>query len=111
MVELMEVNEAFIVVPKDAFERLEKRLNDTEQLVRDMRNEASLRTKVMAEAKNGTLTGSAIARLMGWGNSTMYRAVENGKIPVTKDGNRIRMDVDDFIEFYNRYFLTRKRTA
>jgi excisionase family DNA binding protein len=107
----MEINEAFVVVPKAVFDRMEQRIIDIEKLVHEVNESTKLKARVIAEAKNGTLTGSAIARLMGWGNSTMYRKVEAGEIPVTKDGSRIRMDIDDFIEYYNRYHLTRQRIA
>ncbi|MBN2744491.1 MAG: hypothetical protein JXR39_11415 [Marinilabiliaceae bacterium] len=94
-----------VVVPKTYFEQVLTRLESVEKVVQQQRVDNQFKNRVLAMAKNGCITSSGVMRLMGWSYTTYWRRVSSGELPMTKDGNRWKIDVDSFLDWHSKFFL------
>lgn len=95
-----------IVVEKEKFESLMMRLDHVEALVKKQASDNAIRARVQAVAKNGCISAPAVARIMGWSATTMWRKLNDRDILMTKDGNRWKMSIDEFLDWYSNYLMT-----
>lgn len=101
--------ENMIIVPREAFEMLSNQVAELRMIVHNQSTDNTFRHRVLALASKGCINGGAVCKLMGWSPTTLWRRVNDGTLPMTKDGNRWKMTVEEFINWHATYFLIDKQ--
>jgi hypothetical protein len=97
--------DSLIVVPAAEFNELRAAVAEMRQTVASIKHDSSFRFKVYALADKGVIKSGAVAQIMGWSRATISRRITSGELPMTKDGSRYHMAVDEFIEWYNQHLM------
>jgi excisionase family DNA binding protein len=106
---MREINEQYVVVERALLNKLvydvEKLKTEVERIKSEgLLYSVSLREKVLLLSDNNVIRANAICRICGWSRSTFYRKLKKYEIPAIKDGRDWCMDIDDFIEWYEKEF-------
>ena len=97
--------ESLIVVPAAEFHELKSAVAKMEKTIDSIKSDSTFRFKVFALADKGVIKSGAVAQIMGWSRATISRRITSGELPMTKDGSRYHMAVDEFIEWYNQHLM------
>lgn len=100
------VQPEFTILPMGMYEELLSRLDAIEKQVNEQRMDNELKNRVLTIARKGVVTGGHVCQLLNWSPTTLWRKVNSGVIPMTKDGNRWKMDVDSFLKWHSDYFMS-----
>ncbi len=89
-----------VVVERAYLERIVTRLEEIEEMVNNTHQSNTFVNRCMAMARGGMLTASSVCKLCGWSRSTLTRKLASGSIIMTRDGKAYKIDVDDFVKWY-----------
>ena len=99
-----------VIIDQAEFTGLMQRIETLEQRIATIQanQPTAVEAIVNKHAKNGRINGAGIRAAMGWSDSTLWRYVKDGRIPVTVESGRYYMDVNEFIQWYNTRLMIKQ---
>jgi len=88
--------EQMVMVPVATLDKLMSRVDE----VANQKATLAITEKALLLSKGGTLRTSDVRKLTGWSDRTMRRRLDDGAIPMVKDGRDYHIDVQKFIDWY-----------